>query len=175
MSDKATTIPPRYISVTAAPDYPELRVDVQVNLCRNEQRVLWGGPSYSAELDALIEELTAGSALLQADDTSAEQREQLQARAVTIEAEVDAARARARLAYGAMLAQVYHGRRYSAYGLDFDFSTAEAAAATMEREDLPEDAKEWLRGLPDLALDAYREHIRKNCRASLLEQLSTGG
>lgn len=69
-----------------------------------------------------------------------------------------------RAKFGAALVQAYAGAIVEGYGRTFDFSTAEAAIATLEAPDLPDDLQTWLRNAPaDVAL-REREYITKNYR-----------
>lgn len=68
----------------------------------------------------------------------------------------------ARAKFGAALVQAYAGAKVEAYDRTFDFSTAEAALATIEAVDLPDDLQAWLRNAPcDVAI-REREYITKN-------------
>lgn len=68
-----------------------------------------------------------------------------------------------RLRYGAALSRAFSGRAYP-YGLDF--TTPEAALATLERQDLPLDLRFWLNNAPAEAAEVYLEGLRKNFRSS---------
>lgn len=76
------------------------------------------------------------------------------------------AKAQARATFGKALMQAYAGAKVEAYGVLFDFSTPDAALATMELDGIPDDLAHWLRNAPVDVVLAEREAITKNYRAS---------
>lgn len=68
--------------------------------------------------------------------------------------------------FGAALVTAYCGQCIEWHGYTFDFSTPEAARATLADPDLPIDLRWWLRNAPIEAIDVYLEQLRKNFRRS---------
>lgn len=68
---------------------------------------------------------------------------------------------------GAALADAYDRMRYEVYGLVLDFTTAEAALATIKSPDLPDDLAQWLRNVPIELVLLERDEYAKNFRAFL--------
>jgi hypothetical protein len=71
-----------------------------------------------------------------------------------------------RTRFGAALARSYDHAKIEAYGVTFDFSTPEAALATLDNGQIPDDLQYWLRNAPVEVVIREREHITKNYRAS---------
>ena len=68
----------------------------------------------------------------------------------------------ARSAFGAALVTAYAGAKVECYGVVLDFSTADAALATIESEDLPSDLRYALRNAPvDMALAEQQDISKK--------------
>ncbi len=67
---------------------------------------------------------------------------------------------------GAALMAAYAGGKVEAYGVSLDFSTVDAALATIDNDALPDDLRYWLRNAPvDVAIEE-RTLITKNYVAS---------
>jgi len=72
------------------------------------------------------------------------------------------------LALGAALSEVYASERVEAYGVVFDFSTAETAMATIQNEAVPVDLRAWLRNAPIDLVVFERGELGNDFRASLI-------
>ena len=68
---------------------------------------------------------------------------------------------------GAALVQAYAGAKVDAYGMTFDFSTADAAMATIGNDALPFDLRVWLRNAPNDLVAYERDEATKNFHRSL--------
>jgi hypothetical protein len=74
---------------------------------------------------------------------------------------------------GQLLAEAFNFAVVEAYGVTFDFSTPEAAAATLTNPDLPADLRFWIRNAPIEVVEWVREDTAKKFRAS--PKASTSG
>ena len=68
---------------------------------------------------------------------------------------------------GDALVQAYAGARVEAYDMTFDFSTADAAIATINNDELPFDLRVWLRNAPNDLVAYERDEATKNFHCSL--------
>lgn len=73
-----------------------------------------------------------------------------------------------RAEFGRLLCKAYDGRRYEYGGNVLDFSTPEAALATLEAPELPLDLRIWVRNVPWEAINAYLEGLRGNFKVSFV-------
>ena len=161
-------------------NYPEVKVQVWCNPNEDDYLALKMQQASSPELVELwnraaagqrrLEEITERTAELSTQgDLTPEQEaeaERLTAEVQTLTAEVkemtaaaEAEQQRLRLVYGALLARAYAHTRFDAYGFTFDFSTAEAALATVESKELPLDLRRWFRLAPAGAVEAELEEM----------------
>lgn len=74
----------------------------------------------------------------------------------------------ARAAFAAVLAKAYDYRVYDFGGLALDFSTPDAAMATLTNPALPMDLQVWLRNVPWEAVNLYLEGLRGNFKVSFV-------
>jgi hypothetical protein len=75
-------------------------------------------------------------------------------------ARLDASRIERRARFGAVLATLYG---HQAYG-PLDFTTAEAALATVEHDDIPDELVSWLMEIPSAIHDRRIEAMQKKYR-----------
>lgn len=179
------------------PNYPEVKVQVWCNPSEDDYLTLNAQQATSPELVALwnraadaqrrLHQITDAAADLAAAGPELSEEQEAEARrlteetaALTAELEektvaAEAERDRLRLVYGALLVRAYGGQRAEAYGWTFDFSTPEAALATVESKELPLDLRHWFRRAPCGAVQAELDEMQDDGLKKSFQRRTTPG